>query len=173
MPPNIDKDFICFEELIADTHSIRIFKARMTLVDHQVLGALQPFLDALIRAPHDSVLALFDFLHVDSNRAFDRHAILGGAPGDMRCTGACDQRLRRDATGVDAGAAEALALNDRHLHSCTCQANRKRRPRLPSAYDDRVINSCHRSAPSQSSVLDARQSASVFCFGTREHAYPI
>jgi len=67
-------------------------------------------------------------------------------PRDMRCTSACDQRLRRDATCVDTGAAEALALDDRHLHSCTGQPHSQRRPRLPSTDNDRVIPRRHERA---------------------------
>src|SRR5207248_7557080 len=53
-------------------------------------------------------------------------------------------RLRWDAAVIDTGATEPLALDNCHLHSCLCQPNRKRRPCLPSANNDRIIFSCHR-----------------------------
>ena len=122
---------------------MRVFKTRMTFVDRQVLGALQPLLYAFIGAAYDSVFALFDPLHINSDRAADRYAIFGGAARDMSRAGAGDQRLGRDAAIVDTGAAEPLALDDRHFHSCARQPDRERRPGLPRADNDRVIFGCH------------------------------
>src|SRR5262245_35682143 len=115
----------------------------MALKDRQVLGAFQPLLYAFIGALHHSVFALFDFLHINMDRAPGDHAVLVGSSRDMRRARACDQRLGRNAACVDAGAAEALALDDRHLHSCACQPNREGWPGLPSADNYRVICSCH------------------------------
>ena len=64
---DIDEDLLGFEELIADTYVMRVFKARVALVDRQILSALQPLLYAFVGAANHSVFARFDFLHVDSD----------------------------------------------------------------------------------------------------------
>src|SRR4029077_13776810 len=61
----------------------------------------------------------------------------------MSCARTRHQRLRWDAAVIDTGAAESLALDNRHLHSCVCQPNRKRRSCLASANNDRIIFGCH------------------------------
>src|SRR2546426_10492544 len=142
-PADIDEEPICFEHFIADTNLMRVFKARMAFIDRQLLSALQPLFYAFAGATYHSVFALFDFLHINSDRAVDHHAILRGASRDMSCARACDQRLRRDAAVVDTGATEPLTLDDRHFHSCACQPDRERWSRLPSANDDRVIRRYH------------------------------
>ena len=76
--------------------------------------------------------------HVDADGAVDRHAVVGGAPREMRGIGAGDQRLGRHAAGVDAGAAEQLALDERDRHAGRGQPAGKRRAGLAGADDDRV-----------------------------------
>ena len=56
----------------------------------------------------------------------------------MRGIGAGDQRLGRRAAGVDAGAAEQVALDQRDLHAGAGQPAGERRPGLAGADDDRV-----------------------------------
>ena len=85
----------------------------MADVDGDAGVLAQALLDALVRDPHDRVLARLDRLHVDPDRPFDHDAEVGGAARDVGRAGARDQRLGRDAAVVDAGAAEALALDDR------------------------------------------------------------
>ena len=65
-------------------------------------------------------------------------AELGAAPRDVRGVGARDQRLGRHAAGVDAGAAEQLALDQRDRHAGGGQPAGERRPGLAGADDDRV-----------------------------------
>src|SRR5438094_2259071 len=62
----------------------------------------------------------------------------------MSCARTRHQCLRWDAAVIDTSAAESLALDNRHLHSCASQPNRKRWSCLPSANNDRIIFSCHR-----------------------------
>jgi hypothetical protein len=56
----------------------------------------------------------------------------------VRCIGARDQGLGRHAAGVDAGAAEQLALDQRDPHAGGGQAADQRRPGLAGADDDGV-----------------------------------
>src|SRR5262245_46198797 len=120
-----------------------ILKASMAFIDRQVLSVFEPLFYAFIGTTHHSVFALFNFLHVDSNRAVDSHAILAAAPRDMSSPRACHQRLGRDAAIVDTGTAEPLAFDDRRLQPCAGQPDRERRPRLSSANNDSVIRRCH------------------------------
>ncbi len=99
------------------------------------------------------VFTRFDFFHVNGDRAGNRHAIIAGPTRDMSCARARHQRLRWDAAVIDTGAAEPLALDNRHLHSCACQPNRKRWSCLPSANNDRIIFSCHRDTSARVTVV--------------------
>ena len=73
------------------------------------------------------------------DRAADGHAVVRGAARQVRRIGARDQRLGRGAAGIDAGAAEKLALDDGDLPACGHQPPRQRGSGLPGADDDRVI----------------------------------
>ena len=65
-------------------------------------------------------------------------AEIGGAARQVGGIGAGDQRLGRDAAGVDAGAAEELALDERDGHARGGQPAGQRRSGLAGADDDRV-----------------------------------
>src|SRR5207253_10119315 len=58
-----------------------------------------------------------------------------------------------DEAVIDPSTADSLALDNRQLHSCTCQPNRKRRSCLPSANNDRIIFSCHRHTSARVTVV--------------------
>ena len=73
---------------------------------------VSPFRDAATIAS----FARFDPPHVDADIAPDRHTVLGGAPRSPGSIGARDQGLGRGAAGIDASAADEMALNDSHLH---------------------------------------------------------
>ena len=142
-PADIDEDRVGLEDLVADTHRPRPLEPSVTHIDRAVRHAAQPALDALVRAPHDGVLARLDPLHVDPNRALQHYAEVSRAARDMGRLGAGDERLGRDAAGIDAGPAEPLSLDDRDARSCARQAVRQRGAGLPSANDDRVVGHRH------------------------------
>src|SRR6516225_5317614 len=73
-------------------------------------------------------------------------AILGGAPRGPGRVRARDQGLGRGAAGIDASAADEIALDDSHLHPGAGKAERQRWPGLAGADDDCVICS-HPSPP--------------------------
>jgi len=79
-----------------------------------------------------------DLLHIDGDRAGDRHAEVGGAAGEVRGIGARHQRLGRRAAGVDARAAEAMALDDSNALTCSRQPVRQRGAGLAGANNDGV-----------------------------------
>lgn len=79
---------------------MRARKARMAFVDCQIPSAHQPLLQAFVRATHDSIFALFYFLHINRDRAIDHHTVTAGASRDMSCASACDQRFGRDAAHI-------------------------------------------------------------------------
>ena len=110
----------------------------------QPLHAAQPVLDAVrARCAETVICARLDARHVDADRAVEHDAVVGAAPRQMGGIGAGDQRLGRHAAGVDAGAAEQLALDQRDLHAGAGQPPGERRPGLPGADDDRVESLGH------------------------------
>ena len=64
---DINEEFICFEQLINDPNPMLIVKTRMTFVDRQPLGVLQLRLQTFGGVAHDSVFALFDLLHINTD----------------------------------------------------------------------------------------------------------
>ena len=81
--------------------------------------------------------------HVDADVAPDHHPEVGGAAGDVGGAGAGHQRLGGDAADVDAGAPEAVALDDRGAHAGGGQLRGETGPGLAGADDDRVVRVCH------------------------------
>jgi hypothetical protein len=69
--------------------------------------SFRALLDALARAFGDLVLSGLDRKHVDADDTVEIHAEIGGVAGEVRRIRARDQRLDRNAAGVDAGAANA------------------------------------------------------------------
>src|SRR5262249_9708090 len=92
------------------------------------------------------VLALLDFFHVDRDGTVDLDAVFACAPRHMRNIGAGDKCLGRRATGVDAGSAEAIALDDGNAHASARQAVRQGGPGL-SGTDDDCIERLHLESP--------------------------
>src|SRR5690242_13620942 len=111
----------------------------MALVHMASLQLPERILHPFARLPDDSVLASLDLLHVDGNRAADHHAVVGAAAGDIGRAGAGHQSFGWDTAGVDAGAAEKLALDDGYFHPSACQPGRKRGAGLSRTDDDGVI----------------------------------
>ena len=113
-------------------------EARAALVDGAVLQSLERSLDAPGGAARHVILAGLDPLHVHLDLA-GSEAIVRATPRHVHRVGARDQRLGRRAAGVDAGAAEAAALDDGDPLACACQPSGEGRPRLSGANDDRII----------------------------------
>ena len=149
---DVDDDLRRLEQPAVDADRVRALETAVA-VDHRKVGVrLQPFLDVLVRGADDAVLARLDALHVDFDVSAEHHAEIRGAPRDVGGAGACDQRLRRDAADIDAGAAVELALENRDLHALAGHALRDRRPGLAGADDDRV--ECLSHAPLPDSFCD-------------------
>ena len=113
-PPTLMKISGRAQGLAADRHRLRRGEACVPLIDGDHGIASQRLLDAAVGEAQHIVLARLDLPHVDGDGAWDRNAVISGAAGEMRGIGTRHQRLGRRAAGVDAGAAEAVALDDRH-----------------------------------------------------------
>ena len=74
-------------------------------------------------------------------------AEIGGAPGHVGGVGAGHQRLGRHAAGVDAGAAEQLALDERDLHPRAVSRPASGGAGLAGADDDGVEAMFHGAGP--------------------------
>jgi hypothetical protein len=88
---------------------------------------------------HLGIHACLDGLHIDFDRASDGHAVITCAARQMSRIGARDQRLGGRASGIDACAAEELALDDGHLMASSDEPPRQRRPGLSCPDDDRIM----------------------------------
>src|SRR5205085_6163266 len=73
----------------------------------------------------------------------EHDAVLGAAPGEGRGIGAGDGRLGGHAAGVDAGAAEQMALDQGHRHPGGGEPAGERRAGLPGTNDDRIERPAH------------------------------
>src|SRR6266550_7377128 len=138
---------------------MRVGKARLAFNNGQVLSIPYPLLQTLAALTDHCVFTLFDFFHINADRAGNRHAVIIGPTCDMSCACTRHQRLCWNAARIHAGAAEQFALDNRHLHSFVCQPNRKRRSCLTSANNDRIIFSCHRHTSTRVTVVYNFQSS--------------
>ena len=146
-PAHVDEDPLRREPVRAHADLASRFETRVALIDRAVLHLLQPGLDSRPRLPGDRVLPRLDAPHVDAHAAIDRHAEIRRAARHVRGIRARHHGLGRDAAGIDACAAEQLALDDRDLHACRGHALRERWPRLSRADDDRVEIARHENPP--------------------------
>ena len=133
---DVDEDARRGQQLVADADGVRALEPGVPLDDRAAGHAAQPFLDAGRARWRDGVGARLDLGHVDPDAAVEDDAVVGGAAREVRGIGAGDQRLGRHAAGVDAGAAEELALDERDLHAGAGQPAGERRPGLAGADDD-------------------------------------
>ena len=92
---------------------------------------------------HDAVLARLDFRHVHADRS-GPDAEFGAATGQLCGVRAGHQCLGRDASGVDAGAADVFALHHRNALPGRCQPPRQWGSGLAGTDDDRVEMLSHR-----------------------------
>ncbi len=93
-------------------------------------------------AEHDAVFACLDFRHVHADRS-GPDSVFGAAAGQVGGVRAGHQRLGWDASGVDAGAADVFALDDRDPLPGGGQPTRQWRSGLAGTDDDRVEMLCH------------------------------
>src|SRR5262249_15890722 len=135
---HIDEDARRSECVVPDLDVARASEAAVALVDGDTGIAPEAALDTARGEAEHVILALVNLLHVDADRAIDHNAVFARAPRHMRNVGAGNQRLGRRATGVDAGAAEAIALDDGDVHACPCQTVRQGGPGLTGTDDDRI-----------------------------------
>src|SRR5262245_36930199 len=75
---------------------------------------------------------------VDADITPDHHIILGGAPRGQSGISGRTPGLGRCAAGIDASAADKMALDDSRLHPGAGQAERQGWSGLAAADDDRV-----------------------------------
>jgi len=143
-PPTLMNIFFGFQYIIVHPHRMRALEARMAVINRTVFKSAHPVFHALVRAAGNLIFACFHPFHVDVDLSADGDAILAGALRQVRSVGARHQRLGRDAAGVNAGAAEVLALDDCHFHAGGRKPRCKRRPRLARANDDRVETYVHK-----------------------------
>src|SRR5262249_46196524 len=114
-------------------------KSAMALINRATLEIFQPLLDTFTRAPRHMILSSLDRLHVDDDLARDVHTEIGRTPRHMRGVGARHQGLGRRAAGIDASAAEQVALDHGDRSSVINKALCKRWACLAGSNDDRVI----------------------------------
>ena len=120
---------------------------RLRLVNGDAWHGPQPCLDVARRSARDRILACLDLRHVDADVPADHDAVLGGARGEPGRIRTCDEGLGRHAACVDAGAAEAPALDYGDLPPRLRQAVGKRRAGLARPDDGRVVMLGHGRLP--------------------------
>ena len=139
-PPTLMKIRSAVEDGVADLNLVRRDKAGMALIDRAIRQGPQALFD-----PHARLLR-----KSRSFRAFTRGMSTRTAPSrptpnsagsarHMGRVGAGDQCLCRNAAGIDAGAAERAAFDDRDGHARSRQPPRQRRSGLPGADDDGIV----------------------------------
>src|SRR5260370_33621207 len=114
---HIYEDPVGGQDLRADLDLARRHEARMALVDAAILEASERSLDAAVGETGHVCLARLDALHVDFDLTANVETVVGAATRHVRGIGARDQSLGGRASGVDAGAAEAIALDARDFHA--------------------------------------------------------
>ena len=137
-PADVDEDARRGQHLVADTHAITCLEARVAL-DHGAAGhAAQALLDAGAGIARHRIGARLDAAHVHAHGTVEDHAVVRPASREVGGVSAGDERLRRHATGVDAGAAEEMPLDERHCHAGRGQTTGEEGTGLAGADDDRV-----------------------------------
>ena len=140
---DIDEDLFGGQDIVADLDLACRLEAGVPAVDRAVGRVPHQLLKAVALVAHDGVLPRLDPLHVDADVAAEHDTELGGPARQVSGVGAGHQGLGRRAAGVDAGAAEQLALGDRDLHPGPGQPDGEDRPRLARPDDDGVEVAAH------------------------------
>src|SRR5262249_34552613 len=133
-----------------DVHHARALEASVAFDHGNVRGPAEPAFDAVRGLRYNFVLARLHSWHVDPDSSIHDDAVHGRIARYPRCASARDQRLGRNAADVDAGAAEALALDDRGLAARSGQADGQCGPGLATADHDRVEVLGHRTSSAKS-----------------------
>ena len=141
----------------------------MTANDGAAVHAVKPVFDTLAVAQHDGVFARLDFRHVHADRS-GADPEVGAAAGQMRGLCAGHQCLGRDASGVDAGAADQLALHHGNGVAGRGQPPCQRGPGLAGTHHDRVETLCHRAAVTAASANPPPHRDSILEQGGRQVA---
>ena len=140
---DVDEDLVGGEEVVADANLFWRFEVGVADEDGAVLHAAQPTLEAVARLGDDLVLARFHGLHVDCDCALDGDSVGGSGAGLLGDVGAGDHGLGGRASGVDAGATEELAFDERDGAAGLREPSCEGRPGLAGADDDGVEVSWH------------------------------
>ena len=105
----------------------------------EIVVAAEPVLDALAGVVDDFLRTGFHLAHVDARRTIEDDAEIMGAEGHVARARRGDQGLGGLAAGIDAGAAEELALDQGYLPARGGETSGERRASLAGADDDGVI----------------------------------
>src|SRR5215471_6731693 len=118
---------------------MRPSESAVALINRATLEIFQPLLDTVTRAPGHMIFSSLDRLHIDDDLARDVHAEIGCTSRHMGGVGARHQGLGRRAAGIDASAAEQVALDDGNVSPAIDKTLCKRWARLAGSDDDCVI----------------------------------
>ena len=135
---HVEEDPWRAETPVADLDRVARDEAGMAADQGHAVGAVEPGLEPFPRLPRDPGGAAHRPRQIDRHRSRNDDAELGGAAGRVRDRGAGDERLGRRAAGVDAGAADAVPLDDRDAMSGGGEPCRERRTGLAGADDEGV-----------------------------------
>ena len=124
-PADIEENALGCEPLAAYLDLARREKPGMPAVKGDVRCVLEGRGQPVARPCHDRILARLDLPHIDADFAGDRDPVIGRTPRQLCGIGARHQRLCRRAAGIDAGAADEIALDDRDLHPGAGKAERQ------------------------------------------------
>ena len=136
---HVDEDPLGLQQGVAHADPVSGLEAGVPLVDRAVGERPEPALDADLGRARDRVLARLHARHVDAHGAVDHDAEVGGPARHVRGAGAGHQRLGGDAAHVDAGAAEAVALDDGGVHAGAGERRGQAGAGLAGADDDGVV----------------------------------
>lgn len=148
---DVEEDPVGVQFPVVDAQGVRIREMGVSANHGAAVHAGQPILDTLAVGQHDAILARLDLRHVHADPP-GRHTVIGAATGQLGNVRAGHQRLGWDAPGVDAGAADQFALDDRDALPGGGQPSRKRGSGLAGTDDDRVEMFAHLTADSRYSV---------------------
>src|SRR5277367_813973 len=148
---DVEENPLGLQDLIADAQRVRVLESGMPPNDGAAVHSVQPVFDALAVVQHDLVFARLDFRHVHAHRSGPDTKV-GAATGQVRGVCAGHQCLGRDASVVDTGAADELALHHGNGVAGCGQPACERGPGLTGAHYDRVETPCHRAAVTAASA---------------------
>src|SRR5258708_4940021 len=134
----VDDDVVGLENLAVDAHRLRPGEACVAAIDCRIRQTLHPTRHAIARFRDDGILAGCDRLRVYFDPCADIDTIFRGAPRHVGHVRARDERFRRHAPSVDAGAPEVLALDDGNAQTLLRKALRQRRAGLTRTDDNGI-----------------------------------